>query len=182
LKHHNANAINFLRKEITMSIDTSYEDRDIDSLSGFECSHRHTTTWLGRDVCQEIPQSGSVALATAIQDTHAQMQNLQGKIRPMGEGSWQVAAEKNADGTTKASANIEYETDSGVKVGGNVTVDSNGNTSGSVSAGGKFWDVKKTRVDHAFVAAYRNDSGGRFYRVAVSTETAFSTHSYYLFA
>lgn len=61
-----------------------------------------------------------------------------GKVRKFGEGSYEVKVDKDTSGNTNVSGNVSYESDNGTKASAEVKVDDKGNTSGSVSIGGKF--------------------------------------------
>lgn len=66
------------------------------------------------------------------------IQKKQTNIKPFGEGSYEVAIEKERDGKTSASGTVGYETDNGTRIEGEARINSEGKASGKVSIGGKF--------------------------------------------
>ncbi len=131
-----------------MSIDTS-EGIDCDYFSSLDWYDHSTAKWLGKDVCQVMPQDNLSALTNAIQNSYTRLQQRPHKIKPLGEGSYDLEIEKDLEGTTTVSGSVSYESDKGVKVEAEVKVDTDGNTSGSVKVGGSFeWSVSRKGGSH----------------------------------
>ena len=82
-----------------------------------------------------VPKNHIGSAGTAIQNSGTRAHY---KIKPMGEGTYEIEIEKDVDGETSVGGSISYETDSGVKVEAEVKVDTGGNASGSVKVGGSF--------------------------------------------